>query len=87
MCSFPDQISNQANQLAQGKVLHQKLELVLSFVVSCDIHLQAARQMDLLMKELSVPLTRYVNGFPDPARLHPFEQALLQLTVGIPLYK
>ncbi|MEW5302207.1 MAG: hypothetical protein WDW36_005010 [Sanguina aurantia] len=48
---------------------------------------KAARQMDLLMKELSVPLTRYVNGFPDPARLHPFEQALLQLTVGIPLYK
>ncbi len=40
------------------------------------------RQMDTLMKELSVPLTRYIGGFPRFSRLHPFEKALLQLTVG-----
>lgn len=39
-------------------------------------------QMDTLMKELSVPLTRYVGAFPQYQRLHPFEQALLELTVG-----
>lgn len=38
--------------------------------------------MDTLMKELSVPLTRYIGGFPRFSRLHPFEKALLQLTVG-----
>ncbi|KAJ9520108.1 hypothetical protein QJQ45_030036 [Haematococcus lacustris] len=48
---------------------------------------RAARQMDTLMKELSVPLSRYVNGFPDPDRLHPFDAALLQLTVNIAMYR
>eukprot|EP00955_Chlamydomonas_euryale_P105647 365655-Chlamydomonas_euryale.AAC.5 len=38
--------------------------------------------MDTLMKELSVPLTRYLAAFPAFERLHPFEQALLELTVG-----
>ena len=36
---------------------------------------KAARQMDTLMKELSVPLTRYLAAFPSYQRLHPFEQA------------
>lgn len=35
---------------------------------------RAARQMDTLMKELSVPLTKYLKGFPDADALHPFEQ-------------
>ena len=35
---------------------------------------KAARQMDTLMKELSVPLTRYLAAFPSYQRLHPFEQ-------------
>ncbi|GLC36316.1 hypothetical protein PLESTB_000774700 [Pleodorina starrii] len=43
---------------------------------------RAARRLDTLMKELSVPLGRYLAGFPAPARLHPFEGALLALTVG-----
>jgi nucleolar GTP-binding protein len=42
----------------------------------------AARQLDGLMKELSVPLTRYVSSFPRPGALHPFDAALLDLTVG-----
>ncbi len=38
--------------------------------------------MDTLMQALTVPLTRYLNDFPAPDVLHPFERALLELTVG-----
>eukprot|EP00887_Chlorella_sp_A99_P004720 scaffold4.g4720.t1 len=43
---------------------------------------RAARALDTLMKELCVPLGAYLRGFPRPGRLHPFERALLELTVG-----
>jgi|LauGreSuBDMM15SN_2_FD.fasta_scaffold42149_1 GTP1/Obg family GTP-binding protein len=43
--------------------------------------------MDTLMKELSVPLSRYIGAFPTYHRLHPFEQALLELTVGQGAYE
>jgi nucleolar GTP-binding protein len=43
---------------------------------------RAARALDTLMKELSVPLTRCLSGFPKLGALHPFEAALLDLTVG-----
>ena len=43
---------------------------------------RAARQLDTLTKELTGPLSRYVKGFPHPSRLHPFERALLELTLG-----
>ncbi|KAG2426728.1 hypothetical protein HYH02_014768, partial [Chlamydomonas schloesseri] len=43
---------------------------------------RSTRRLDTFMKELSVPLGRYLAGFPPPARLHPFEAALLALTVG-----
>eukprot|EP00798_Chlamydomonas_sp_ICE-L_P011822 gene11822-33943_t len=43
---------------------------------------RAARQLDNLMKELSVPLTKYIKAFPDISRLHLFDQTLLRLTVG-----
>ncbi|CAD7695087.1 unnamed protein product [Ostreobium quekettii] len=42
---------------------------------------RAARQMDALMKAVAVPLNGYVKGFPNPQKLHPFEAALLDLTV------
>ncbi|KIY96994.1 hypothetical protein MNEG_10969 [Monoraphidium neglectum] len=48
---------------------------------------RAARQLDTLMKELSVPLTRYLSAFPKAAALHPFEAALLDLTVGRGTYQ
>ncbi|EFJ44602.1 hypothetical protein VOLCADRAFT_95251 [Volvox carteri f. nagariensis] len=48
---------------------------------------RAARRLDCFMKELSVPLSRYLAGFPPPGRLHPFEGALLALTVGEGNYK
>ncbi|GIL76667.1 hypothetical protein Vretifemale_6225 [Volvox reticuliferus] len=48
---------------------------------------RAARRLDVLMKELSVPLGRYLSGFPQPERLHPFEAALLALTVGEGAYR
>lgn len=43
---------------------------------------RAARQLDGLMKELAAPLGTYERGFPRRSRLHPFENALLELTVG-----
>ena len=43
---------------------------------------RAARQLDALMKELAAPLGTYEKGFPRTTRLHPFENALLELTVG-----
>ena len=43
---------------------------------------RAARQLDALMKELALPLGTYEKGFPKADRLHPFEKALLELTVG-----
>ena len=48
---------------------------------------RAARALDTLMKELCVPLGAYIKGFPAPARLHPFERALLELTVGAGTYE
>ena len=39
------------------------------------------------MKELCVPLGAYISGFPQPGRLHPFERALLELTVGPGTYE
>ncbi|KAI8107857.1 hypothetical protein M9435_002884 [Picochlorum sp. BPE23] len=43
---------------------------------------RAARQLDTLMKELTKPLGKYENGFIHPDALHPFERALLSLSVG-----
>ena len=43
--------------------------------------------MDALTKELAVPLGRYCKAFPPPGRLHPFERALLALTVGEQRYE
>ena len=48
---------------------------------------RAARALDMLMKELCVPLGTYIKGFPPPSRLHPFERALLELTVGPGTYE
>lgn len=43
---------------------------------------RTARLLDTLTKEVSVPLGVLIRGFPPPHVLHPFETALLQLTVG-----
>ena len=48
---------------------------------------RAAQQLDGLTKALTNPLATYVQGFPAPARLHPFERALLDLTVGTGAYE
>ena len=48
---------------------------------------RAAQQLDGLTKALSGPLGTYVSGFPGPTRLHPFERALLDLTVGAAAYE
>ena len=47
---------------------------------------RAARQLDTLMKELTGPLGKYEQGFIGPERLHPFERALLELSVGEQYY-
>ncbi|RVW38403.1 hypothetical protein CK203_090295 [Vitis vinifera] len=43
---------------------------------------RAAKQLDFLMKELAVPLRGYAENFPDKKQLHPYEQSLIQLTLG-----
>jgi nucleolar GTP-binding protein len=48
---------------------------------------RAAQQLDGLTKALTAPLAAYCSGFPSPARLHPFERALLDLTVGTREYE
>lgn len=45
-----------------------------------------ARRLDALTKELATPLNRIVQGFPRQTQLHPFEGALLDLTVGSEAY-
>lgn len=42
----------------------------------------AAKQLDALTKELTVPLGKWLKGFPEVISLHPFEVALLELTLG-----
>ena len=42
----------------------------------------AAKQLDALTKELTVPLGKWLKGFPEVVTLHPFEVALLELTLG-----
>jgi nucleolar GTP-binding protein len=48
---------------------------------------RAARQLDTLTKEVAVPLGKYMKGFPEVSKLHPFEQALLELTLGAGTYE
>ena len=38
--------------------------------------------MVTLTNEFAVPLGHYIKGFPPLQRLHPFEQAMLELTCG-----
>lgn len=47
---------------------------------------KAARQLDAIMKELTMRLGEFERGFPQLHRLHPFEAALLELTVGVEAY-
>mmetsp|Transcript_12095 Transcript_12095/g.33988 ORF Transcript_12095/g.33988 Transcript_12095/m.33988 type:complete len:462 (-) Transcript_12095:356-1741(-) len=46
----------------------------------------AAMRLDRMTKELASPMKSYVKGFPYPERLHPFERALMDLTVGADHY-
>lgn len=43
----------------------------------------AARRLDAMGQELCTPLGRMAAAFPARSRLHPFERALLDLTLGI----
>ena len=43
--------------------------------------------MDTLTKEVAVPLGVYMKSFPTVQRLHPFEQAMLELTWGTQTYE
>ncbi|ERN01034.1 hypothetical protein AMTR_s00002p00146270 [Amborella trichopoda] len=48
---------------------------------------RGARQLDQLMKELAVPLRGYVKMFPYKRSLHPYEQSLIELTLGEGTYE
>lgn len=39
-----------------------------------------------MVKAISAPLGACVRGFPAASRLHPFERALLDLTIGEDMY-
>ncbi|KAL8549225.1 hypothetical protein ACS0TY_008175 [Phlomoides rotata] len=43
---------------------------------------RGAKQLDALMKELSVPLRTYMDYFPNKNHLHPYERSLIELTLG-----
>ena len=46
-----------------------------------------SRHLDGLTQELTRPLKQYMNDFPDLKKIHPFEKALVELTVGQQEYK
>lgn len=77
-CATRTQLPPYAHQLKCGK---GNVPAPQNPVHACAIH-RTARQMDFTMKALTGPLTTYMRGFPAPPRLHPFERALLDLTVG-----
>ncbi|XP_065864910.1 nucleolar GTP-binding protein 1 isoform X2 [Euphorbia lathyris] len=43
---------------------------------------RGAKQLDALMKELAIPLREYLEKFPKRKGLHPYEQSLIELTLG-----
>lgn len=43
---------------------------------------RGAKQLDALMKELANPLKNYVEKFPCSQNLHPYEQSLIEFTLG-----
>lgn len=71
--------------LPHSHILLLLLPLLLSVIVHCAC--RAAKQMDTLTKEVAVPLGVYMKGFPTVQRLHPFEQAMLELTWGTQTYE
>ncbi|CAL5010305.1 unnamed protein product [Urochloa decumbens] len=48
---------------------------------------KGAKQLDALMKELSVPLRTYTENFPKRRDLHPYERSLIELTFGEGYYE
>ncbi|KAL6658978.1 hypothetical protein ACP70R_003018 [Stipagrostis hirtigluma subsp. patula] len=48
---------------------------------------KGAKQLDALMKELSVPLRTYTENFPKKKYLHPYERSLIELTFGEGYYE
>ncbi|GAA0141926.1 hypothetical protein LIER_02955 [Lithospermum erythrorhizon] len=43
---------------------------------------KGAKHLDALMKEIAVPLRTYSQQFPNKKYLHPYERALIELTLG-----
>ncbi|XP_076913516.1 nucleolar GTP-binding protein 1-like [Bidens hawaiensis] len=43
---------------------------------------KGAKQLDALMKELTLPLKTYKENFPNKRHLHPYERSLVELTLG-----
>ena len=47
----------------------------------------SARKLDAFTKELASPLSKVVKQFPACSQIHPFERALLDLTLGVESYE
>ena len=67
-----------ANRLQGNKKIKGKLQHARNL---------SARKLDALTKEIAVPLGAIIKGFPACSRMHPFEQALLDLTIGSGIYE
>lgn len=56
----------------------------------CDVSLQHKNLLGShvpYLQELTIPLKVYVTKFPECQQLHPYEQSLLELTLGPGVYE
>jgi len=69
--------------LIQANVERPKAVVMLGLVTDSEMECAGAE----LVKAISTPLSACVKGFPGAERLHPFERALLDLTIGLEMYE
>lgn len=87
LCDFYDSAMKQAVKFSSLSFFHR---VSIDKKIPGDVRRlrnRGARQLDALTKEIAVPLGQYMKGFPVFKRLHPFEQALLSLTLGDGVYE
>lgn len=66
-----------AERVAKSKTIKNQKELACNW---------GTRSIDEMTRNLTDPLKLYVSRFPPPARLHPFESELLDLSIGVQRY-
>ena len=56
-------------------------------ITASDSHVLTGLSAAEVVKAISAPLSACIKGFPVPDSLHPFEAALLDLTIGMEAYQ